>query len=411
MVPLSETPEGAIAANMNILIVHNRYAFAGGEDEAFATEAGLLRRHGHHVLVHTQDNRAIDSASRWSTGVRSVWSRGDYAAVRQLISKNNVELMSVHNFFPLVSPSIYYAARAEGIPVVQTLHNYRLLCPAATFLRDGKICEDCLGRAIPWPGMVHKCYRKSFIQTGAVAGMISAHKLLGTWRRMVDCYVALTPFMRDKFVAGGFPPERIRVKPNSVEDTGAGSGQEDHFLFVGRLSEEKGAAVLLRAWKTARTSRKLKIIGTGPDEMNLRAMAAGLPNVEFLGQVSAERVRAEMGGAAALVFPSIWYEGLSRVVIESFSKGTPIIASDVGPLSTIVKDGQNGVLFEMGNSADLAAKLSAFPAVGKTLAGLRKSARDEYERFYSDDVVYRSLIEIYRSTMSERNSKSVSHSL
>jgi len=217
--------------------------------------------------------------------------------------------------------------------------------------------------------------------------------------------------MRDKFVAGGFPPERIRVKPNSVEDTGAGSGQEDHFLFVGRLSEEKGAAVLLRAWKTARTSRKLKIIGTGPDEMNLRAMAAGLPNVEFLGQVSAERVRAEMGGAAALVFPSIWYEGLSRVVIESFSKGTPIIASDVGPLSTIVKDGQNGVLFEMGNSADLAAKLSAFPAVGETLAGLRKSARDEYERFYSDDVVYRSLIEIYRSTISELDSKSVSHSL
>jgi glycosyltransferase involved in cell wall biosynthesis len=145
--------------------------------------------------------------------------------------------------------------------------------------------------------------------------------------------------------------------------------------------------------------------------MNLRAMAAGLPNVEFLGQVSAERVRAEMGGAAALVFPSIWYEGLSRVVIEAFSKGTPIIASDVGPLSTIVKDGQNGVLFEMGNSADLAAKLSAFPAAGETLAGLRKSARDEYERFYSDDVVYRSLIEIYRSTMSERNSKSVSHSL
>ena len=388
-------PEGVDAANMNILVVHNRYAYAGGEDEACATEVGLLRRHGHHVVVYTQDNRLIGRTNRLSTGIRAVWSREDHAAVRQLISTNKIELMSVHNFFPLVSPSIYYAARAEGVPVVQTLHNYRLLCPAATFLRDGKICEDCLGKAVPWRGLVHKCYRKSLLQTGAAVGMITAHKVLGTWRRMVDYYIALTPFMRDKFVAGGFPRERIVVKPNSVEDTGVGSGQEDHFLFVGRLSEEKGATVLLRAWKTAKTSRKLKIIGTGPDEMNLRAMAAGLANVEFLGQVSSERVRAEMGGAAALVFPSIWYEGLSRVVTEAFSKGIPIIASDVGPLSTIVKDGQNGVLFKVGDSADLATKLAEFPAAGESLAGLRMAAREEYERCYSDEVVYRELLGIY----------------
>jgi glycosyltransferase involved in cell wall biosynthesis len=229
--------------------------------------------------------------------------------------------------------------------------------------------------------------------------MITAHKALGTWRNLVDYYIALTPFMRDKFVAGGFPPERIAVKPNSVEDTGVGSGNEDNFLFVGRLSEEKGVTVLLRAWKTAKTSRKLKIIGTGPDEMNLRALAAGLQNVEFLGQVSAERVRAEMAGAAALVFPSIWYEGLSRVVIEAFSKGTPIIASDVGPISMIVKDGQNGVLFKVGDCADLAAKLAAFPAAGAGLASLRLSARQEYERCYSDEVVYRNLMGIYSSAV------------
>ena len=393
---------------MNILVVHNRYAFAGGEDEACATEADLLRSHGHNVVVYTRDNREIEAAKGggargWATGIRSVWSGRDHAAVRQLIAKNKVEVMSVHNFFPLVSPSIYYAARTEGIPVVQTLHNYRLLCPAATFLRDGKICEDCLGRAIPWPGLVHKCYRKSLLQTGAVVGMISAHKALGTWRNLVDYYIALTPFMREKFVAGGFPPERIVVKANSVEDTGVGSGNGDHFLFVGRLSEEKGAAVLLRAWKSAKTFRKLKILGTGPDEMSLRAMAAGLANVEFMGQVSAERVRSEMGGAAALVFPSIWYEGLSRVVIEAYSKGTPIIASDVGPASTIVKDGQNGVLFKVGDWGDLAGKLSAFPAVGEGLDGLRLSARQEYERCYSDDVVYRDLMKIYYSAIARRS--------
>jgi glycosyltransferase involved in cell wall biosynthesis len=384
---------------MNILVVHNRYAFAGGEDEACATEVELLREHGHTVVVHTQDNRLIDSKMRWSTGIRSVWSQSDYAAVRRLISKNKIELMSVHNFFPLVSPSIYYGARAEGIAVVQTCHNYRLLCPAATFVREGKICEDCLGKAIPWPGLLHKCYRHSFIQTGAVAGMVAAHKIAGTWRRMVDYYIALTPFMRDKLIAGGFQAERIAVKPNSVEDTGIGSGHEGNFLFVGRLSEEKGVEVLLRAWKTAKTSRKLRIVGTGPDEMSMRATAAGLPNVEFIGQISADRVRAEMAGASALVFPSIWYEGLSRVVIEAFSKGTPIIASDLGPISTIVENGRNGMLFRTGDSLDLAAKLEAFPAAGQTLSGLRESARDSYETSYSGEVVYRILAEIYRKAI------------
>lgn len=239
------------------------------------------------------------------------------------------------------------------------------------------------------------------MQSAAVVGMISAHKLVGTWRSLVDYYIALTPFMRDKFIAGGFPPERIVVKPNGVEDSGVGSGYDDSFLFVGRLSEEKGATVLLRAWETARTGRKLKIIGTGPDEINLRTMATGLPNVEFLGQISAERVRVEMAGAAALVFPSIWYEGLSRVIVEAFSKGTPIIASDLGPISTIVKDGRTGILFKVGDSSDLAAKLAAFPAGGEGLTVLRKSAREEYERCYSDGVIYQKLMKIYRSAVSD----------
>ena len=230
---------------MNILVVHNRYAFAGGEDEACATEVELLRKYGHNVQVYLQDNREIDVASPWSTGLRCVWSQEDYHAVRLLVSKHRIQLMSVHNFFPLVSPSVYHAAKAEKIAVVQTLHNYRLLCPAATFLRNGKICEDCLGRALPWPGLIHRCYRGSLAQTAAVAGMVSIHRALGTWKRMVDYYIALTPFMRDKLIAGGLPAERIVVKPNSVEDTGVGFGADDNFLFVGRLSAGKGRSSAL----------------------------------------------------------------------------------------------------------------------------------------------------------------------
>jgi glycosyltransferase involved in cell wall biosynthesis len=384
---------------MNILVVHNRYAFAGGEDEACATEVELLRKHGHNVQVYLQDNRQIDDANRWSTGMRCVWSKKDYRTVRELVAKHQIQLMSVHNFFPLVSPSVYYAAKAENIAVVQTLHNYRLLCPAATLLRNGKICEDCLGKSVAWPGLIHRCYRGSFAQTAAVMGMVSTHRALGSWKRMVDYYIALTPFMRDKFIAGGFPAERIVVKANSVADTGVGLGTGDNFLFVGRLSEEKGVAVLLRAWEKRKTTRKLKIIGTGPDEMNLRAMASRMQNVEFLGQVPPQRVKSELSTAAAVVFPSIWYEGLSRVVIESFSKGTPVVASDLGPIPAIVKDERTGVIFRTGDSSDLAAKLDAFPPAGPVLNQMRTFARMEYEQFYADEVVYRDLMNIYQSAV------------
>jgi glycosyltransferase involved in cell wall biosynthesis len=380
---------------MNVLVVHNRYAFAGGEDEACASEVALLRKHGHRVVVYTQDNRTIGPAQRWSTGVRAVWSGGDYKAVRRLIAAEKLEVMSVHNFFPLVSPSVYYAARAEGVPVVQTLHNYRLLCPAATFLRDGTICEDCLGKTVAWPGLVHRCYRSSLMQTGSVAAMLTAHHLLGTWRKLVDRYIALTTFQRDKLIEGGFPADRIVVKANSVEDTGIGLGQGDNFLFVGRLSEEKGVAVLLKAWARAKTARRLKIAGTGPEEMNLRAAAAQMANVEFLGQIPAERVRVELGKAAAVVFPSIWYEGLSRVVIEAFSKGTPVIASGIGPIGSVVQDGRTGVLFRTGDAEDLARTLEEFPPMGAELSGMRERAREEYESSYADDMVYRELMGIY----------------
>ena len=384
---------------MNILVAHNRYTFAGGEDEACATEVNLLRRFGHHVVVYSQDNREIDPADRWSTGVRSVWSTKDYAAVRKLIADEKLELLSVHNFFPLISPSVYYAARAEKIPVVQTLHNYRLLCPAATFLRDGMICEDCLGKVVPWPGIVHRCYRDSLLQTTSVAGMLSLHTMVGTWKNLVDRYIALTPFMRDKFIAGGFPAERIVVKPNSVEDAGVGLGQHDNFVFAGRLCKEKGVAVLLQAWAATTTTRKLKIIGTGPDEMSLRAYAARLPNVEFLGQISREQVNHELAVAAALVFPSVWYEGLSRVVVEAFSKGTPVIASDLGPMPSIVTANRTGILFKTGDALDLTAKLSAFPSAGPELGSFRAAAREEYERLYTDEVVYRDLMKIYKSVL------------
>lgn len=386
---------------MRILICHNRYALRGGEDEAFASEASLLERRGHAVLTHTQENIDLDDRRGWQTGLRALWSRADYGAIRAVLRERQISLVSVHNFFPLISPSIYYAARAEGIPVVQTLHNYRLLCPAATFLRGGLVCEDCLNKPVAWPGIVYGCYRGSRARTAAVAAMTSVHRGLGTWSRVVTCYVALTSFMQDKFVQGGFPADRIFVKPNSVEETGLGDGRDGNFLFVGRLSKEKGVHVLLRAWAMAHSGRKLKIIGTGPEELQLRSEAQGIANVEFLGEMSSSDTRDAIGRSAAIVFPSIWYEGLSRVITEAFSKGTPVIASDIGPMRTILPSGA-GVLFRTGDAEDLAEKIQRFPLEGSELTAMRVSARSEYEAKYCDDVVYKKLIEIYGFALANR---------
>lgn len=385
---------------MNVLIIHNRYAYAGGEDEACATEIDLLRGRGHTVVTYEQDNRSIAQLSRISVARRAFWSAEAYRTVRDLIRRHRIDLMSVHNFFPLLSPSIFYAAAAERVPCVQTLHNYRLLCPGGMFLREGRVCEDCLGKAFPWPGTVHACYRKSVLQSAVTSGTLFSHRIIGTWSHKVTRYIALTEFMRQKMIEGGLPVDGVVVKPNSVEDSGIGNAEGDNFLFAGRLSSEKGVDVLLRAWgllrNSGRMTRGLRIAGTGPEEMNARAIAIGWPEVVFLGQISGAALREEMGRAAAVVLPSIWYEGLSRVMIEAFSKGTPVIASRLGSMAEVLADGENGVLFNVGEAEDLAAVLERFPALSSDgCRRLRAGARSQYERFYSNEVVYQRLMEIY----------------
>jgi glycosyltransferase involved in cell wall biosynthesis len=387
---------------MNVLVAHNRYAFRGGEDEAFVSEVALLRNHGHSVSTWVQDNAEISGAGKWIAGLRAVWSQKDYWEIRSIIRNQQIQIVSVHNFFPLISPSIYWAARHERVPIVQTLHNYRLLCPDAKFLRQGRVCEECLGKRIALPAIAHRCYRGSALQTGAIVAMNSIHRALGTWSAPGVSYIALTDFMREKFIEGGFKTDQIFVKPNSVEDTGIGRGEGDNFLFVGRLAMEKGVSVLLSAWREANPSRTLKIVGTGPEDLNLKAAASGISNIEFLGELPADRTRELIGKAAAVVFPSIWYEGLSRVVAEAFSKGTPVIASDIGPIPAIVGHSA-GVIFKTGDSSDLAQKLARFPRSGQELDQKRAAARRIYEVSFSEETVYRTLIGIYDAAIQSLN--------
>ena len=376
---------------VRVLAVHSKYAQRGGEDEVYEAERDLLRSHGHVVTEYLQDNSDIAFQHALHVGIRTIWSQQDYRKIRAAIRTTRSELVAVHNIFPLISPAVYYAARAEGVPVVQTLHNYRLICPSATLLRDGQLCEQCVGLSIPWHSIQHACYRDNRILTSAVAGMISVHRLLGTWDHLVTRYIALTDYMKDRYVAGGFAADKILVKPNFTPDTEPGTGQGNFFVFAGRLSVEKGVSMLLRAWQLAGLACELHILGSGPEEMNLKAQASRMPNVRFLGEQSRARVQEEMGNAVAVIVPSIWPEPFGLSVIESFAKGTPVLATDIGGISSLIRPGDGGFLFSRDDVSGLAALLTD----QTRLLGMRQTARKEYELRFTAKENYSLLESIY----------------
>lgn len=383
---------------MRVLLLHNHYQQPGGEDRVFASEAELLESGGHRVLCYTAHNEQVEKRGTAALAAGTVWNLAVYRELRAFIRRERPEVVHCHNTFPLISPAAYHACKAEGVPVVQTLHNYRLLCTNALLFRDEAVCEDCLGRRVAWPGLVHGCYRGSRAASGAVATMLAAHRLLGTWTRTVDRYIALTEFARGKFVEGGLPPEKISVKPNFVfPDPGEGSGAGGYALYVGRLSPEKGVETLLAAWERLGGRVPLKIVGRGPLDPLVAAAAKRVRGVEWLGQRPVEEVHALMKGASFLAFPSGCYENLPTTIIEAFACGTPVVASNRGAMGDIVEDGRTGRLFPAGDAAELAALAARVASSPETFYRMRRETRREFEARYTAERSYRALIEIYRS--------------
>ncbi len=387
---------------MRILVVHNRYLIRGGEDESAAAEQALLRQNGHEVDLYEEHNERIGELGRLRVALRAVWSPESHRRLRQRLRRRKYDLVHVDNFFPLISPAVYYAARGEGVPVVQSLRNYRLVCPNAELFRAGRPCEDCIGRRVPWPGIVHACYRGSRSATTAVATMIAVHKQLQTWQRMVDLYIAVTRFARDKLIEGGLPADRIVVKPNFVEGAPApGTGAGGYALFVGRLSAEKGLATVLEAWQRLGDAIPLKIVGEGPLAASVEAVAARKLEVEYLGRRPLAEVYALMGGARFLVLPSEWYEPFGRVAIEAFACGTPVIASDMGGMAELIDDRRTGRLFRPGDAGDLAGVVEWALAHPQELARMRGRARAEFEANYTAERNYQLLTAIYRQALAQ----------
>lgn len=390
-----------IAGAMKIIAVHNFYQQAGGEDEVFRAEARILRAAGHTVREWSESNDRVEELSRAELAKATVWNSGSYKRMNELVREERADVVHFHNTLPLISPAAYYAASRAGAAVVQTLHNYRLICPAATLFRDGHPCEDCVGR-LPWPGVLHACYRDSAGASAAVAAMLAFHRTRGTWREQVDAYVVLTEFARAKFIAGGLPEGKLHLKPNFVDpDPGCGTGGNT-LLFAGRLTPVKGIEVLLKAWQGRSDLPPLRIAGDGEMADEVRAAASTSPNVEYIGQVSHERVIREMQTAMALVQPSVWYEMFPVNVAEAFACGLPVVASDAGTLPEIVKNGTCGLIFRSGDAADLARNVLDLCAKPQTYQHFRAAARSEFERYYRGDRNAERLVEIYRQALRNR---------
>ncbi|PMB50215.1 glycosyl transferase family 1 [Fischerella thermalis CCMEE 5205] len=381
---------------MRILSVHNRYQIRGGEDESRQAEENLLREMGHEVTVYEEHNDRIAKMNQLQVASRTIWSQEAYQIIQRRLQEQPQDIVHVQNFFPLISPSVYYAAKAQGVPVVQTLRNYRLLCPNALFFRDGQVCEDCLGKFLPLPGVIHGCYRESRVASVAVASMLTVHRTLRTWTKMVDVYIALTEFARQKFIQGGLPAEKIVVKSNFVHpDPKPGEGKGGYALYVGRLSVEKGLNTLLAAWKQLPMQLPLKIIGDGPLAGKLAADAKDMPHIEWLGRKSMSEVYELLGEAKFLIFPSNWYETFGRVAVEAFAKGTPVVASDIGAIAELVEDKRTGLKFIPADSADLAKKVTWLWENPQELNRMRQEVRREYEIKYTARQNYHKLMEIY----------------
>jgi glycosyltransferase involved in cell wall biosynthesis len=367
-------------------------------------EKALLEAKGHEVTLMEASNDAIVGVrGKANAALSAIYSPASKQRVSAEIADFRPDIVHVHNFFPLLSPSVYDACGDARVPVVQTLHNYRLGCPNALLLRDGKVCEDCLGKRMPWPGIVYGCYRGSRTQSAVVAAMLAFHQLRGTWQKRVDAYIAMTAFHKEKMVQAGLPREKIHVKPNYVfapEKLVDKSLNGSYALFVGRLSQEKGVATLIDAYLQNNLQIPLKIVGDGPlrEVLQARVEATGLENaIKSLGWQDKSAVLPLMCSANFLVFPSNWYEGFPVTILEAFACGLPVLASRLGSMAEMVEDGVTGLHFEAGNSADLANKIQWAYEHPKEMICMGKNARRIYEAQYTPEANYHQLMAIYRT--------------
>jgi len=386
---------------MKILLTHNSYQQAGGEDAVVAAEAALLAERGHEVITYRRSNEELNGEGligQAVAGLRTTWSSRSYREIAQLLKKDKPDIAHFHNTFPLISPAVYYACEEIGVPVVQTLHNYRLFCPAGTLFVNGQRREQCLWSITH--GALSRCYRNSRLQTATVSLMLAAHHVYGTWNSCVDAYLTPSQFCRDYFVRAGLPEAKVHLKPNFLaRDPGKRTGRGDYALFVGRLSAEKGVLETIEAWREVPEVRLL-LAGDGPLYHEARRLAERYGgHIELLGQLHPEETLARIKGARFLVFPSRWYEPFGLSLLEAAACGVPAIASRIGAIPELVIHYHTGLLFDPDNFTELVEQVRWACSHPAEMEEMGSAARHLYLERFTAERNYESLINIYRALM------------
>lgn len=393
---------------LKIVFVHNYYQFRGGEDEMADLDTKLLMKNGHDVFLFSKHNNEIKRYSilqKSSLLFRPSFSLESYFNMLKVIDNFKPDIIHINNFFPLISPSVIYAGLRKKIPIVMSLHDFRLICANGLLLRNSKVCEKCFQS--PVFGFLYGCYRNSRIQTLPVSFMIFLHSKIKTWERCISVFITPSDFVKSKFAEAGFDANRISVRPNYVEDEFVENFEknykdvrkEDYCVFVGRLSDEKGIKILLSAWDILRKEGlklKLKIAGDGPLREYVRWKAQDNNLVEVLGFLKKEDLVGVVAKAKFMVVPSVWYEVFGRIVIEAYAVGTPVLASEIGALKDIVIDGKTGLIFEP-NPEDIVRKIKDLKP--ELLKFWSQNAREEYYQKYREGLAYKRLISVYEEVL------------
>jgi glycosyltransferase involved in cell wall biosynthesis len=390
-----------------VLIVHNYYQIPGGEDTVVANEKKLLEENGHEVLLYIRSNSELQHFSRWKKLMLPfslVFNLRTYREVRKLIQNEKINIVHIHNTLSLISPSVYYAAFSCKIPVVQTIHNFRLLCPGATFYRDGHICEDCVTQSLRC-AVKHRCYRSSRLQTIACVLNTKIHRAIGTYRRLN--YICLTEFNKEKLIQLNKPgrkkiiePEQVFVKPNFTFDTQEKvrhtTTRKQQFAYVGRLEKSKGIEVLLEAWKLMGSEApELVICGSGTCEKRCREYISTnhLNQVTVRGFIPNEEVQKVISESMALILPTQWYEGFPMIIVEAYSTGTPVIGSGMGNVERLIEEGISGWKFQYDSAEALREAIVRFRDSYTSEWG--ENGYKKFESEYSSEKNYSILKNIY----------------
>ncbi|MBN1563670.1 MAG: glycosyltransferase family 4 protein [Anaerolineae bacterium] len=391
---------------MRILVAHSRYRYPGGEETVFEQETALLREAGHEVIVHDRSNwetTEFPLLKKVTLPKRVIWAEDARRQMRALLRETQPDIAHFHNLHYMLSPSVFWACREAHVPVVHSLHNPRLMCPSSTLFRDGRLCEDCVGKNPPWPSVLHGCYRDSRLQTAVMAGMLVFHRWRQTWSTMVDTLIVFTEFFRRKFIEIGLPADKIALKPHFVSpDPGPRvfdpASPGNYALYLGRLDVEKGTYPLLRAWEAL--AMPLKIRGGGPLLAEVEQIASRSPQIEIVGRLERDALFDLIKGARFLIWPSVgYYETFGMVAIEAFACGVPVIGSRIGVGEEIVTDQQTGLHFEAGNADDLAAKVRWAWDHPAAMVELGQNARRTFEEKYSAARNLALLTAIYQQTI------------